>query len=100
MACLSEHHKTMTNGIGKCSVPMWMNGCPAGFCDADAYGKQQPNQHRYGEYVRGKWWPGYCSGLACYAHGGPAEKYKGIDLGNGTYSGCDHSGGDCPSCGC
>ena len=24
---------------------------------------------------------------------------KGIDIGDGSFSGCDQSGGDCPSCG-
>lgn len=82
MASLNEHHKHLTDGVGKCSVPMWMGGCPAGFCDEPAYGPQEPGQTRYGDYgpgyVNGRWFaggvfsPGYCSGLACHAHGGPA----------------------------
>lgn len=27
------------------------------------------------------------------------EECKGIDLGDGNFSGCDQSAGDCPSCG-
>lgn len=39
MAVCSKHHKELDkNGIGKCSVPMWRNGMPAGFCDKTAYG--------------------------------------------------------------
>jgi hypothetical protein len=74
---LSTHHEKLTDGVGKCSVPVWQMGCPAGFCDAEAYGPQEPGQRRYGEYSRawgGKWFDGYCSGLACYNHGGPKEK--------------------------
>ena len=83
MACLSEWHKTLTNGVGKCSVPMWMNGMPAGFCDEPAYGSQEKGQTRYGNWGAGweggRWYPGgvftpgYCSGLACPNHGGPKK---------------------------
>lgn len=74
MATLSTHHKKLTNGVGKCSVPMWMAGCPAGFCDELAYGPQEKDQRRYGDYYTGRvWYPGYCSGLACYNHGGPKK---------------------------
>ena len=83
MASLSQHHQSLNNGVGKCSVPMWMGGCPAGFCDEPAYGKQLPNQTVYGDYgpgYRGGRWlaggvftPGYCSGLACPNHGGPQQ---------------------------
>ena len=76
MACLSKHHQELTDGVGKCSIPMWSGGCPAGFCDNPAYGPQEKGQRRYGEFSRawGKWFSGYCSGLACYAHGGPAKR--------------------------
>lgn len=33
MSVLSQSNKTLTNGVGRCSVPMWMHGGPAGFCD-------------------------------------------------------------------
>ena len=73
---LSKHHEELTDGVGKCSVPMWMDGCPAGFCDEPAYGPQESGQMRYGDWhwVGGhrEWQSGYCSGLACHGHGGPA----------------------------
>lgn len=63
MAVGQKHHRTLTDGVGKCSVPMWMGGCPAGFCDQPAYG--EPTTHgqlRYEQYV---------PALACWRHGGP-----------------------------
>jgi hypothetical protein len=71
---LSTYHENVdANGVGKCSVPMWSGGVPGGFCDDVAYGRQEPNQRRYGELDwQRKWIAGYCSGLACYAHGGPS----------------------------
>jgi hypothetical protein len=78
MSRTSEWHEKLTDGVGKCSVPMWMGGVPAGFCDKPAYGKQEKDQYRYGNwYDRGsyrEWIAGYCGGLACYGHGGPKEK--------------------------
>lgn len=82
---LLDHHKKLknkTNKIGKCSVPMWRMGMPAGFCDEPAFGPQEKSQRRYGEYGQGYdkngnwcsggiWHNGYCGGLACYNHGGP-----------------------------
>ena len=62
---LSKHHLELENGEGKCSVPMWRGGIPAGFCDKPAYGEQEAGQDRY---------KGYCGGLACYGHGGPKGK--------------------------
>ena len=35
MAVCCEHHKKLTNGKGKCSVPMWQMELPAGFCDLE-----------------------------------------------------------------
>lgn len=79
MAGLSAHHKKLTNGIGKCSVPMWIAGCPAGFCDKDAYGfrpecKEFKDPYT-GQPIRfdGKY-SGYVPGLACPIHGGPKEE--------------------------
>ena len=76
MGTLSKHHKELTDGKGKCSVPMWMAGCPSGFCDEDAFG-EYIDGHRYrdaysGEVKRldGKY-SGYVPGLACPHHGGP-----------------------------
>lgn len=82
MASMSEHHKNLTDGVGKCSVPMWMQGCPAGFCDRPAYGKFIPGEAWHdawtGEMKRldGKY-NGYVPGLACPAHGGPKEQEDG-----------------------
>lgn len=73
MASLSEHHRVLTDGVGRCSVPMWRGGVPADFCDAPAYGSQEKGQTRYADFINGRWIPGYCSGLACYPHGGPSE---------------------------
>lgn len=65
MACCSECHKTLAGGVGKCSVPMWMGGCPAGFCDEPAYGEQtKEGKQRY---------TGYVPFLACPIHGGPEK---------------------------
>lgn len=82
MTCTSEHHHKLTNGVGKCSVPMWMNGVPAGFCDKPAYGKPVPSQMFRdgwtGELRRmdGKY-NGYVPGLACEGHGGPSPTHFG-----------------------
>lgn len=66
MAQCSKHHKELDkNGEGKCSVPMWMNGVPAGFCDDIAYGELQRFDGKYS---------GYVPYLACPAHGGPYKK--------------------------
>ena len=63
MAVCSKHHLELdANGVGKCSVPMWSGGVPAGFCDEPAYGKPL----RGGGY-------GYIPGLACPEHGGPKK---------------------------
>lgn len=66
MACLSPHHKELNEqGEGKCSVPMWCQGVPAGFCDRSAYGPQTPEGRRQ--------YDGYVPALACPGHGGPAK---------------------------
>lgn len=63
-------HQELTNGIGKCSVPMWCNGLPAGFCDEPAYGKPtKEGQRRYN---------GYVPHLACFNHGGPEIEETGL----------------------
>jgi len=38
MAGCNEHHKKLTDGVGKCPVLMWCHGLSAGFCDKPAYG--------------------------------------------------------------
>ena len=52
----------LIKGVGKCSVPMWRMGIPAGFCNNPAYGEQEAGQLRY---------DGYVPNWACPIHGGP-----------------------------
>lgn len=63
MARLCKHHQELVDGKGKCSVPMWAGGTPAGFCDNDAYGPQTKENARK--------FDGYVTGLECFWHGGP-----------------------------
>lgn len=77
MSVLQKHHKELTaDGVGKCSVPMWSGGSPAGFCDADAYGERPYSPERM-NYCAGRMmrddgrYSGYVPGLACPCHGGP-----------------------------
>lgn len=67
---LQDHHMNLNEqGIGKCSVPMWSMGMPAGFCDNDAYGDVIK---KGGIYV---------GGLACPHHGGPKTRvFKDGDM--------------------
>ena len=102
MGRTSKHHETLTNGKGKCSVPMWCAGGPSGFCDQDAFGDYIPGPSFRdawtGERVRldGKY-SGYVPALACPAHGGPP--CPGLEIEPGVWSGCNQSHGDCPTCG-
>lgn len=85
MAVCSEHHKVLTDGVGKCSKPMWSGyGGEAGFCDEPAYGPQEPGQQRSGEWTRGQWYPSYTPFLACYNHGGPRKPVPSPDIGEGS----------------
>lgn len=57
---------------GKCRVPMWMGGCPSGFCGEPANGPQLPREVLF---ERG-WQRGdapYCFGPCCPNHGGPKD---------------------------
>jgi hypothetical protein len=47
---------------------MWMDGCPAGFCDEPAYG--EPTKEGREQYS------GYVPFLACPRHGGPIAKIE------------------------
>lgn len=70
MAVCSKYHKELTNGVGKCSVPMWCNGVPAGFCDEPAFGEQtEKGKRRYTDYA---------PYLACLRHGGPKSRVENI----------------------
>ena len=87
---MSCHHE-LTEGVGRCSVPMWSMGCPAGFCDELAYGKRPSSsgwRFPSGEFFRddGKY-AGYVPGLACSSHGGP------------KLSEVAHKGDPCDKCG-
>ena len=101
MSVMSKHHQELKDGKGKCSVPMWGMGMPAGFCGNDAFGKRPPCKQWKDAYTGemrrddGKY-NGYVPGLACVGHGGP--KCPGIEIEEGVYSGCG-GGDDCPTCG-
>lgn len=94
MACLKDHHRVLTDGVGKCSVPMWQNGFPNGFCDKPAFGNFIPGEQWFdghtGRVLRydGKF-NGLVPGLACEDHGGP-ERYDAMNtnkLINSLYDG-------------
>lgn len=78
MATLNKEHQQLNEyGEGRCSVPMWCNGSPAGFCDEPSY-----SNHKGGSYfeVRGDRrytngaYSGYVPALACPAHGGKTKE--------------------------
>jgi len=84
MSRTQKHHHELTNGVGKCSVPAWTSGCPAGFCDKPAYGRRPPcKEYRdpyTGEVFRADFrYNGYIPGLACPNHGGPEKPEGGND---------------------
>lgn len=63
----SKHHRELDEmGYGKCSVPMWQRGLPAGFCDEDAFSEPTKN----GRIL----YTGYVPGLACPGHGGEQSR--------------------------
>jgi len=79
---MKKRHEELTDGVGKCSVPMWQGGCPSGFCDRPAYGVRPAGKMLRNAYtgetfrLDGKY-SGYIPGLACPVHGGPAAIRKG-----------------------
>lgn len=78
--------------VGRCSVPMWCGGAPAGTCDKPAYGERPSsktwrNAYTGEEHRHDGRYNGYVPGLACEAHGGPAR----ADVA--------HSGDPCKYCG-
>lgn len=85
--CSAKHKQLDKNGLGICSVPIWVYpGVPAGFCDELAYGEQtEPGRRRYEHYV---------PGLACYGHGGPKENLKTIEAERAARR-LVHATGDC-----
>jgi hypothetical protein len=80
MSCLSNSNMKLVNGVGKCSVPMWIMGCPAGFCDEEAYSERPEPPYYYkdgrtGQRRRGDCrYDGYVPALACPAHGGMTKE--------------------------
>ena len=75
MQCEKRHKELDEQGIGKCSVPMWYFGLPAGFCDKPAYGepvacKQFRDRDGVLHRFNGRY-DGYVPFLACPTHGGP-----------------------------
>ncbi len=59
---------------GRCRVPMWMGGGPAGFCCEPAFGPQYPREYLAsidGYYMFNR--PPYCFGPCCPMHGGPKD---------------------------
>ncbi|SDF84176.1 hypothetical protein SAMN05660686_02499 [Thalassobaculum litoreum DSM 18839] len=97
----SKHHYELTDGVGKCSVPMWQFGMEC-FCDKPAFG-ERPEVPMFRDGYTGRMfrsdfkYDGYVPGLACPAHGGPP--CPGIEIEPGVFSGCAASQGDCPTCG-
>lgn len=80
MATLSEHHQELNEyGEGKCSVPMWRCGLPAGFCDKPAYSEHKGGKYyvnpRTGDIVffNGAY-GGFVPALACPFHGGKTKE--------------------------
>lgn len=97
-----ESELPLNYAAGKCSAPMWMNEIPAGHCGKIAFGVRPPAQtHRNAgsgmDYRDDGKYAGYVPGLACKQHGGPP--CPGLEIEPGVFSGCDQSGGDCPTCG-
>ena len=94
MAQLQSRHKELTNGVGCCSVPMWCNGLPAGFCDAPAFGTYVDGP-RFRDAYTGEVrrmdgvYSGYVPALACPAHGGPKQKAEWLNA---------HFGDPCAFC--
>lgn len=79
MSALYKWHQELDeNGEGKCSVPMWSCGCPAGFCDKPAYGTRPDGKTFVGSDNQVRRYDGRYAGfvpaLACPAHGGPDKR--------------------------
>jgi hypothetical protein len=79
MSRLSNHHRELNEcGEGKCSVPMFAGGGPAGFCDKPAFGTRPnaPITTRWDgfSYRDDGLYAGYVPGLACRMHGGPSTR--------------------------
>ncbi len=71
---LKHHRKLNAEGIGKCGVPAWRGGMPAGFCDAEAYGEYVDGRQAVWNEGHRKMMDPYRPGLACPEHGGPTKE--------------------------
>ncbi len=102
---LSEHHKCLVNGTGKCSVPMYYGGGSECFCDKPTYGFRLP-----GKEFRNGWtgelhrfdgkFNGHVPGLACTSHGGPTLRQVAHQEDPCKFCGVAHDDvevGPCPS---
>lgn len=74
--CKQEYEDAFNGVMGRCSVPMWMGGCPSGTCGEKSYGFRPPSRewmnYAAGEMMRDDLrYNGYVPGLACPSHGGP-----------------------------
>lgn len=74
-ALSSVHQQVDALGFGRCSVPMFGMGVPAGFCDRPAFG-ERPHMQTHRRWDGFEWrddgkYTGYVPGLACARHGGP-----------------------------
>lgn len=70
---MAEEANTYAWSGGKCRVPMWVGGCPSGFCGKAANGPQLPFEVLYDQR---NWQRGdvpYCHGPCCPKHGGPKD---------------------------
>lgn len=59
---------------GKCQVPMWIMGSPAGVCNETAFGPQYPADYLIARGHIRESIP-YCHGPCCPSHLGPNEGY-------------------------
>ena len=71
MASCYKHHQELTDGVGKCCVPLWSGGVPGGFCDEDAYGVQTEEGKQRLELAFEYHYAPY---LVCPNHGGPMQR--------------------------
>jgi len=77
---IGEAHKKLINGEGSCSVPMWMGGLPAGFCNKPSFGERPEPEYYWWNYCANEQmrsdnkYNGYVPALACKIHGGPDKK--------------------------
>src|SRR4030042_3285308 len=75
---MSENKTTVPAWAGgKCRVPMWFLGGPAGYCDNHSFGPKYPIDYLTAIGVPRDRIP-YCHGPCCPAHFGPQEGHPVI----------------------